>query len=102
MARRTTKISLKERISSWKSNRRAREKRLAAIRNWNWVAIVKVAAVICFLAASGAFLRYAEAYVKTVDSGSRRALVLVEVPGLGQVGPEEPRGRDRRRDRGSR
>ncbi len=64
MARKAQKFSLKERISSWKSNRRAREKRLAAIRNWNWVAIIKVVAVICFLAASGAFLRYAEGYVK--------------------------------------
>lgn len=77
---RKTKIGLKERISSWKSNRRAREKRLAAIRNWNWVAIVKVAAVICFLAASGAFLRYAEGYVKCVTPAGEGGLKLVGVP----------------------
>ena len=75
-----TRTSLKERISSWKNNRRAREKRLAAIRNWNWVAIVKVAAVICFLAASGAFLRYAEGYVKVVAPVAEGRLVLGGVP----------------------
>jgi hypothetical protein len=80
VARKAQKFSLKERISSWKSNRRAREKRLAAIRNWNWVAIVKVVAVICFLAASGAFLRYAEGYVKTVAPMEEGRLMLVDVP----------------------
>ncbi|MEN6427973.1 MAG: hypothetical protein ABFE13_21685 [Phycisphaerales bacterium] len=80
MARKTQKISLKQRIGSWKSNRRAREKRLAAIRNWNWVAIVKVAAVVCFLVGSGAFLRYAEAYVKTTAPAQEGGLILVDVP----------------------
>jgi hypothetical protein len=80
VARRTQRISLKERIISWKSSRRAREKRSAAIRNWNWVAIVKVAAVICFLAGSGAFLRYAEGYVKSVAPAKEGSLVLVGVP----------------------
>lgn len=80
MARKAQKFSLKERISSWKSNRRAREKRLAAIRNWNWVAIIKVVAVICFLAASGAFLRYAEGYVGSVAPAPEGGLVLVGVP----------------------
>ena len=42
--------------------------------------IVKVVAVIGFLAASGAFLRYAEAYVKTVTPAQEGTLVLVEVP----------------------
>ncbi len=80
MARKAQKISLKERISSWKRNRKAREKRLAAIRSWNWVAIVKVAAVLCFLVGSGAFLRYAEAYVRTVTPAEEGSLVLVGVP----------------------
>jgi len=80
VARKSRKISLKERIISWKSNRRAREKRIAAIRSWNWVAIVKVAAVICFLAGSGAFLRYAEGYVQSVTPAGEGSLILVGVP----------------------
>jgi hypothetical protein len=80
VARKAQKFSLKERISSWKSNRRAREKRLAAIRNWNWVAIMKVAAAICFLAASGAFLRYAEGYVNAATPTPEGSLYLVGVP----------------------
>ena len=42
--------------------------------------MVKVAAVIGFLAASGAFLRYAEAYVKTINPAQEGTLVLVGVP----------------------
>jgi len=80
VAGRAKKIGLKERISSWKSNRRAREKRLTAIRNWNWAAILKVAAAICFLAGSGAFLRYAEGYVRSVAPAGEGGLVLVGVP----------------------
>jgi hypothetical protein len=80
VARKAQKFNLRERISSWKGNRRAREKRLAAIRNWNWVAIVKVAAAICFLAASGAFLRYAEGYVSSVAPAQEGGLILVGVP----------------------
>lgn len=80
MARKAQKFSLKERIGSWKSNRRAREKRLAAIRNWPWVAIVKVVAVICFLAGSGAFLRFAEGYVRSAVPTQEGGLVLVGVP----------------------
>ncbi len=74
MARRTQKISFVERIRSWQNSRAKR----ATFRDWNWVAILKVTAVLAFLAASGAFLRYAEAYVRTDQEGS---LVLVEVPG---------------------
>lgn len=80
MARKAQRYSLKERISSWKSNRRARDKRLNAIRNWPWVSIFKVVAVICFLAASGAFLRYAEGYVETVAPVQEGGLKLVDVP----------------------
>ena len=76
MARRTQKIGLVERIRSWRSSRTKRSK----VRDWNWVAIVKVVAVIGFLAASGAFLRYAEAYVKTISPAEEGSLVLVEVP----------------------
>jgi hypothetical protein len=80
VARKAQRFSLKERISSWKSNRRAREKRLKAIRNWPWVSIFKVAAVICFLAASGAFLRYAEGYVHAATPAPEGSLYLVGVP----------------------
>lgn len=80
MARKAQRFSLKERLSSWKSNRRAREKRIKAIRNWPWVSIVKVVAVICFLAASGAFLRYAEGYVQTNAPMELGALKLAGVP----------------------
>lgn len=80
MARKAKRFSLKERIRSWKSNRRAREKRLAAIRDWNWVAIAKVTAVLCFLVGSGAFLQYAEAYVKTAVPAREGGLILVGVP----------------------
>jgi len=80
VARKAQRFSLKERLSSWKSNRRAREKRIKAIRNWPWVSIVKVVAVICFLAASGAFLRYAEGYVQTNAPMELGALKLAGVP----------------------
>jgi hypothetical protein len=80
VARRTQKIGLKTRISSWRSSKQARKKRLSAIRNWNWVAILKVAAVLCFLAASGAFLRYAEGYVNSAAAAQEGSLVLVGVP----------------------
>lgn len=76
MARRTQKISLVERIRSWRNSRARR----STLRDWNWVAIVKVIAVIGFLAASGAFLRYAEAYVRTIGAAEEGSLVLVGVP----------------------
>jgi len=76
VARRTQKISFWERIRSW---RKARTKR-PTLRDWNWAVILKVIAVIVFLAASGAFLRYAEAYVKTISPAAEGPLVLVGVP----------------------
>ncbi|MCX5647161.1 MAG: hypothetical protein NTZ17_21135 [Phycisphaerae bacterium] len=76
MARRTQKVGFVERIRSWKSSRAKR----SGVRDWNWVLIVKVAAVIGFLAASGAFLRYAEAYVKTITPTPEGTLVLVSPP----------------------
>jgi len=76
VARKTQKISFAERIHSWR-NSRARRSRA---RDWNWVAILKVVAVIGFLAASGAFLRYAEAYVKTISPAEEGSLILVGVP----------------------
>jgi hypothetical protein len=42
--------------------------------------MVKVAAVIGFLTTSGAFLRYAEAYVKTITPAQEGTLVLVSPP----------------------
>jgi hypothetical protein len=76
VARRTQKVGFVERIRSWKSSRAKRP----GVRDWNWVLIVKVAAVIGFLAASGAFLRYAEAYVKTITPTQEGTLVLVSPP----------------------
>lgn len=76
MARRTQKTSFVERIRSWRSSRAKRP----AVRDWNWVLIVKVAAVVGFLTTSGAFLRYAEAYVKTITPDQKGTLVLVSPP----------------------
>jgi hypothetical protein len=76
VARRTQKIGFRERIRSWW---KARAKR-PTLRDWNWTAILKVVAVIVFLAVSGAFLRYAEAYVKTISPAAEGPLVLVGVP----------------------
>ena len=76
MARKTQTIGFRERIRSWRSSRAKR----SAARNWNWVAVLKGMAVICFFAASGAFLRYAEAYVKTIHPAGEGPLVLVNVP----------------------
>ncbi len=76
VARKTQKISWPERIRSWW---KARAKR-PTLRDWNWAAILKVIAVLVFLTASGAFLRYAEAYVKTISPGAEGPLVLVGVP----------------------
>ena len=77
MARKTQKIGWGERIRSW---RNARAKR-STLRDWNWAVILKVVGVIAFLAVSGAFLRYAEAYVKTITPAQEGSLVLVGVPG---------------------
>jgi hypothetical protein len=76
VARKTQKISLRERIRSWWKGRAKRP----TLRDWNWAAILKVVAVLVFLGASGAFLRYAEAYVKTISPGAEGPLVLVSVP----------------------
>jgi hypothetical protein len=65
-----------ERFCSWRKSRAKR----STLRDWNWVAILKVVAVIGFLAASGAFLRYAEAYVKAINPAVEGSLVLVGVP----------------------
>jgi hypothetical protein len=77
VARRTQKVNLVERIRAWR-NARAKQ---PGLRDWNWVVIVKVMAVIGFLAGSGAFLRYAEAYVKMIAPVEEGSLVLVAVPG---------------------
>lgn len=76
MARRTQKVSFVERIRSWRS---ARAKR-PGLRDWNWVLIVKVAAVIGFLTVSGAFLRYAEAYVRTISPTQEGELRFARTP----------------------
>jgi hypothetical protein len=68
---------LKDRIAAW---RKAAGKKRTAMRRWNWAAIVKVAALICLLAGIGAFLRYAETFVRSADAGETGSLILVEVP----------------------
>jgi hypothetical protein len=77
VAKKTDRVSVRERIRSWRSSR---SKRVSTVRHWNWVGILKVVALLWFLAASGAFLRYAEAYVQTVRPNQEGALVLKEVP----------------------
>jgi hypothetical protein len=76
VARRTQKIGLVERIRSWRNSRAKRP----SIGDWNWVLILKVAAVLAFLAGSGAFLRYAEAYVRTISPADEGGLKLIGVP----------------------
>jgi hypothetical protein len=77
VARKADRVSIRERIRSW---REGRSKRSAATRGWNWIGILKIVAVLCFFAASGAFLRYAEAYVQTTQPAREGALVLEQVP----------------------
>lgn len=76
MARRKRKIGIKERILSWRG---ARSKRRPG-PGWNWVAIAKVAAVVCLLAATGVFLRFAEGYVVSETAAKEGSLILVDVP----------------------
>jgi len=76
VARKTRKIDLVEQIRSWWSSRPPRSSR----RDWNWVFLLKGAAVLGFLAGSGAFLRYAEAYVRTLRPVEEGSLVLVSPP----------------------
>jgi hypothetical protein len=72
------KIKIKERILSWRSGR---SKRRSAARGWNWLGLLKVAAVIGLLVGAGAFLRYAEGYVRSANAGEEGSLILVDVPG---------------------
>jgi hypothetical protein len=76
VGRKTQKISFVQRIRAWRTSRAKR----STVRDWDWVAILKVVAVIGFLAASGAFLRYAEAYVKTISPAGEGELQLVAPP----------------------
>ena len=71
------RTGIRERFHTWWN---ARKKRPAAVRTMHWGIVLKVAAVICFLAASGAFLRYAEGYVKSVSPPEEGGLVLVGIP----------------------
>jgi hypothetical protein len=77
VAKKTARVDIIERIRAWRDRRR---KRSSVVRNRNWVGVLKVVAVLCFLAASGAFLRYAEAYMKVVKPAEEGGLVLVGVP----------------------
>ena len=76
MARRKRKTSIKERISSWRGSKG----KSRAARSWNWVAPVKVAAVVGLLAATGVFLRFAEGYVASETADEEGSLILVDVP----------------------
>jgi hypothetical protein len=71
------RIRIKERILSW---RKARGKGRMTGRKWNWVGVLKVAAVIGLLVAAGVFLRYAEEFVRTANAGEEGSLILVDVP----------------------
>ena len=77
MARRKKKVSFRDRIASvWKT----KTKKEAAARKQTLVTSVKVAAVMCLVVAGGAFLRYAEGYVRTAKPTEEGALVLRDVP----------------------
>ena len=77
VARKKQRISIAERIRFWRS---AKGKKRPTARGWNWLGILKVSVVVCFLAASGAFLRYAEAYMKSTTPVEEGSLILVGVP----------------------
>ena len=77
MARRKKKVSLIERITSlWKT----RTKKEAQARKQTLITAMKAAAVMCLLVACGAFLRYAEGYVRTAQPSPEGTLVLRDVP----------------------
>ena len=77
MARRKANMSIRERITSlWKT----KTKKQAAARKQTVVTAVKIAAVMGLFVAGGAFLRYAEGYVKTVTPTEEGDLVLRCVP----------------------
>ncbi len=77
MARKKQKISLRERISAWRGRR---TKKQVEARKQTLTTAVKAAAVMLVLVAAGAFLRYAEAYVRTAKPTEEGGLVLVDVP----------------------
>lgn len=77
MADKKQRMSIKERFLSW---RKSRSKARTAGRTWNWVAMLKVAAVVALLAATGFALRYAEGFVRTAGAGEEGSLILVDVP----------------------
>jgi len=77
VARRKANMSIRERITSlWKT----KTKKQAAARKQTVVTAVKIAAVMGLFVAGGAFLRYAEGYVKTVTPTEEGDLVLRCVP----------------------
>jgi hypothetical protein len=78
VARRKQKISVKERMSSWWG---ARTRKQAEARKQTALTAFKAVAVMCFLAAAGTFLRYAEGYVREVQPAGEGSLVLLDVPG---------------------
>ena len=77
VAKKTQRMSIGERFRPWRSGK---GKKRAATRSWNWLGALKVAVVICFLAGSGVFLRYAEGYMKSTAPAEEGSLILVGVP----------------------
>ncbi len=77
MGDRKQKVGIKERFLSWRNAKR----KSRTSRQWNWAAMLKVAAVVCLLAAAGFFLRYAEGIVRAAYVGTEGSLILVDVPG---------------------
>ncbi len=77
MARKKQTKSIKERITSlW----RTKTKKEAAARKQTLITAFKVAAVLLLLVSGGAFLRYAEGYVRVANPVEEGALVLRNVP----------------------
>lgn len=74
---RKKKASLRERALFWRSPKGRRR----AGRTVNGVGLVKIAAVVCLLAGTGAFLRFAEGYVLSADGAVEGPVTLVDVPG---------------------
>ncbi|MBN1362441.1 MAG: hypothetical protein JW993_17730 [Sedimentisphaerales bacterium] len=77
MARKKQRAGVQERISSWWQTRTRRQ---AEVRKQKAFTALKVVVVMCFLAATSAFLRYAEGYVRQTRPTGEGALVLLDVP----------------------
>ncbi len=77
MARKKQRVGVKAQVSSWWG---ARTRRRAEARKQTALTAFKVVAVMCFLAAAGTFLRYAEGYVRSARPADEGSLTLLDVP----------------------